>query len=101
MNIALTGATGFVGCHILTELRGHGHEVVAFVRDDAQADRAAAHGAAPVVVDLYDQSTVVRHLSGASARDELGWSPTHPDLVDDLRHGSYRQQPTRVEREPA
>lgn len=42
MKIALTGATGFVGSHVLTELREHGHEVTAFVRDDAQADRVAA-----------------------------------------------------------
>ena len=55
MKIALTGATGFVGSHVLTELREHGHEVTAFVRDDAQADRVAARGATPAVADLYDR----------------------------------------------
>jgi nucleoside-diphosphate-sugar epimerase len=58
MKIALTGATGFIGSHILTELRDHGHEVTAFVRDDAQADRVAARGATPAVVDLYDRTAV-------------------------------------------
>jgi uncharacterized protein YbjT (DUF2867 family) len=38
MNVALTGATGFVGSHVLTELLKHGHEVTALVRDDARAD---------------------------------------------------------------
>ena len=33
MKIALTGATGFVGSHILTELHSHGHEVIALVRE--------------------------------------------------------------------
>jgi nucleoside-diphosphate-sugar epimerase len=154
MKIALTGATGFVGSHVLTELRDHGHEVTAFVRDDAGnlimlgtgrqhwstvhvADLAdafrrvleddSAHGyyvigngtnstlaeltdAAAVAVGalgavpgsdeeararfgdyfaevlLLDQGT-----AAAKARDELGWHPTHPSLVSEFRHGSYRR----------
>jgi nucleoside-diphosphate-sugar epimerase len=62
MNVALTGATGFVGSHVLTELQEHGHQVVALVRDDTQADLVAARGASPVVVDLYDRPTVVSVL---------------------------------------
>ena len=65
MKLALTGATGFVGSHILTELRDHGHEVVALVRDEAQAGEVAALGATPTVVDLYDLSAVVRVLTDA------------------------------------
>ncbi|MCW3036342.1 MAG: hypothetical protein JWM17_1654, partial [Actinobacteria bacterium] len=33
MNVALTGATGFIGSHILAELQAHGHVVTALVRD--------------------------------------------------------------------
>jgi nucleoside-diphosphate-sugar epimerase len=58
MRVALTGATGFIGSHILTELQEHGHEVVALVRNDGQAENVAARGATPIVVDLYDRSTV-------------------------------------------
>jgi nucleoside-diphosphate-sugar epimerase len=65
MKVALTGATGFIGSHILAELQQHGHEVVALVRDDAQPDIVAGRGASPIVVDLYDQPTVVRLLRGA------------------------------------
>ena len=65
MKIALTGATGFVGSHVLTELRDHGHEVTAFVRDDAQADRVAARGATPAVVDLYDRPVLAGLLRDA------------------------------------
>ena len=65
MQVALTGATGFIGSHVLAELREHGHDVVALVRDDAQADVIAARGAKPVVVDLYDQPAVANALSGA------------------------------------
>jgi hypothetical protein len=39
---------------------------------------------------LLDQGTFA-----ARARDQLGWSPTHPGLVDEFRHGSYSKQLTR------
>ncbi len=62
MKVALTGATGFIGSHVLGELEEHGHEVVALVRDDTQADIVAARGASPRVVDLYDRPAVVNLL---------------------------------------
>ena len=65
MKVVLTGATGFVGSHVLADLRKHGHEVTALVRDDAQADTVAARGATPVVVDLYDRPAVARLLGDA------------------------------------
>jgi nucleoside-diphosphate-sugar epimerase len=65
MRVALTGATGFVGSHVLAELLEHGHEVTALVRDDAQADVVAARGATATVVDLYDRPAVVSVLSAA------------------------------------
>jgi uncharacterized protein YbjT (DUF2867 family) len=33
MKMALTGATGFIGPHVLTELQAHGHEVTVLVRE--------------------------------------------------------------------
>jgi nucleoside-diphosphate-sugar epimerase len=65
MRVALTGATGFVGSHILTELTSHGHEVTALVRDDDQAKAVAARGATAAVVDLYDRPAVVKLFSDA------------------------------------
>jgi nucleoside-diphosphate-sugar epimerase len=35
---------------------------------------------------LLDQGT-----DAAKARTELGWSPSHPTLVDEFRHGSYHK----------
>jgi nucleoside-diphosphate-sugar epimerase len=35
---------------------------------------------------LLDQGT-----AAAKARAELGWHPSHPSLVDEFRHGSYRK----------
>jgi nucleoside-diphosphate-sugar epimerase len=65
MNVALTGATGFIGSHVLAELQKHGHEVTALVRDDSQADIVVTRGATPIVVDLYDRPAVVSALRTA------------------------------------
>jgi nucleoside-diphosphate-sugar epimerase len=67
MNVALTGATGFIGSHVLAELRDHGHEVSALVRNDADAATVAAAGASPAVVDLYDRAAMVAVLNNADA----------------------------------
>ena len=82
MKVALTGATGFIGSHVLTDLYKHGHDVTALVRDDDQADIVAARGATPAVVNLYDRPTVVSVLGDADAAVHTA-SPgdaTSPDL---------------------
>jgi uncharacterized protein YbjT (DUF2867 family) len=67
MKVALTGATGFIGSHVLTELQGHGHSVTAFARGVSQADILADRGATPTVVDLYDRAAVVGVLRDVDA----------------------------------
>jgi nucleoside-diphosphate-sugar epimerase len=67
MKVALTGATGFIGSHVLTELQAHGHDVTAIVRSEEQADSVEAQGAIPAVIDLYDRAAVVRLLREADA----------------------------------
>src|SRR5437868_4685460 len=63
--VALTGATGFIGSHVLSELQGHGHEVLALVRNEEQAVLLADRGAASAVVDLYDRPALVSLLRQA------------------------------------
>jgi nucleoside-diphosphate-sugar epimerase len=67
MKIALTGATGFIGSHILDALRSRGYEVAALVRDDRQAQTLAAKGAEAAVVDLFDGAGVTGALNEADA----------------------------------
>jgi nucleoside-diphosphate-sugar epimerase len=67
MNVALTGATGFVGSHVLTELLEHGHGVTALVRDDAHVDALRSRGVEVAVVDLSDRSAVASLLGAAEA----------------------------------
>ena len=65
MKVALTGATGFIGSHILSQLQEHGHEVTGLVRDDPET--VAARGGTPAVVDLYDRAALVSLLRDADA----------------------------------
>jgi nucleoside-diphosphate-sugar epimerase len=64
MKIALTGSTGFIGSHVLADLREHGHEVTPLVRSERQAATVAAGGTTGVVVDLFDRRAVASALSG-------------------------------------
>src|SRR5690349_1974428 len=68
MKVALTGATGFIGSHVLAELSQHGHEVTALVPDDGHANSVADDGVRPEVIDLYDKAAVIsllREVDGA------------------------------------
>ena len=67
MNIALTGATGFVGSHVLAELQEQGHEPIALVRSQDAAGKVAAGGTAPAVVDLHERPAVADLLRDADA----------------------------------
>lgn len=67
MKVTLTGATGFIGSHVQTELQQHDHEVTALVRDHDQAARVATRGATPIVTDLSDRAAVVSVLAKADA----------------------------------
>jgi nucleoside-diphosphate-sugar epimerase len=65
MKVALTGATGFIGSHILSELHEHGHEVIGLVRDGSEA--VIARGGTPAIVDLNDRAALVSVLRDADA----------------------------------
>jgi nucleoside-diphosphate-sugar epimerase len=62
VKVALTGATGFIGSHVLAELEDHDHEVTALVQDGKRADQVEARGATPAVVDLMDGPAVTSLL---------------------------------------
>ncbi len=67
MKVALTGATGFIGSHVLTELRDHGHEVTALIRDPGRSASVAERGAEPAVVDLHDRVALAGLLGSFDA----------------------------------
>jgi nucleoside-diphosphate-sugar epimerase len=65
MEILLTGATGFVGSHILRTLTEAGHTVTALVRGEESASKAKAAGANALLGAITDEPFVVNALRRA------------------------------------
>lgn len=68
MRVFLTGATGFIGSHIIPELIGRGHRVLGLTRSDAGAEQLEAAGAEVQRGDLERPDTLA---SGAAAADAV------------------------------
>ncbi|MGI3780274.1 MAG: NAD-dependent epimerase/dehydratase family protein [Janthinobacterium lividum] len=68
MDVLLTGATGYIGSVVLSQLLEAGHTVRAVVRSERAAEQATAAGAVPVQGDLTDSAWLagqLREVDGA------------------------------------
>ncbi len=87
MNIALIGATGFVGKALLEELLSRGHQVRTLQRDAAKL--AARPGLEVRSVDVLATPKLAAELAGVDAvvsAFNAGWG--NPNLHDDFLRGS-------------
>lgn len=90
MQVALIGATGFVGAALLQELLQRGHQVLALVRDPAQLP--ARPGLRVVQADVLDARAVemveaaVRGSDAVLSAYNAGWA--NPHIYDDFMRGS-------------
>lgn len=87
MNVALIGATGFVGTAVLTELLTRGHTVTAIVRHPGKL--APHDGVIAVAGDVYDTAALASLLRGHDAVISAfnpGWKD--PTLYDDQVRGT-------------
>ncbi|KAA9325881.1 NAD(P)-dependent oxidoreductase [Hymenobacter busanensis] len=88
MNIALLGATGFVGSNLLREALQRGHQVTAIVRDPSKITEQPA-GLTVVPGDVNQPAQLAEQLKGHDVvvnAFNAGW--TNPNLYDDSLTGN-------------
>ena len=88
MNIALIGATGFVGTAVLTELLQRGHRVTVLARNPAKL--SAREGLSVVAADAQDAAQVAKAVAGHDAVVSAytpGWG--RPDIYDEFLKGTH------------
>jgi nucleoside-diphosphate-sugar epimerase len=67
VRVALTGASGYTGGHLVDALRQRGDEVRALVRPASVSERLRASGAALILGDLADAGAIERLVEGTDA----------------------------------
>jgi nucleoside-diphosphate-sugar epimerase len=72
MEIFVTGASGYIGRHVVPVLRAAGLDVAALARSDEAESKARAMGATPVRGDLANPSGWVRRASQSAAVVHIG-----------------------------
>jgi UDP-glucose 4-epimerase len=67
MNVAITGATGFVGSHMVKALKANGHRVRALARRTSRRDHIAAYIDEWTVGEFYDPQAQAGLVAGVDA----------------------------------
>jgi nucleoside-diphosphate-sugar epimerase len=77
MRVFMTGATGYIGGAVATELRHHGHEVTALVRPNSEARHLRDLGVVIVAGDLESLPSLGDTLKGHDSYINTAFSPQH------------------------
>jgi nucleoside-diphosphate-sugar epimerase len=85
MRVFLTGATGFIGSHILPELLGRGHQVLGLTRSDAGARQLEAAGVDVHRGDLDTPETLARGVAAADAVIHCAFDHDFVNFVENTR----------------
>jgi nucleoside-diphosphate-sugar epimerase len=65
MKVFVAGGTGAIGCQLVPQLVGAGHDVVATTRKESGADAIRGMGAEPAIVDGLDEQGMVEAVKRA------------------------------------
>lgn len=100
MKVLVTGATGFVGSHLVEALRKRGFQVTALARSQTKAKLLADQGVRVVAGDLHDLSALGRAVAGqdtiyhvaglVAARDEAEFLRGNRDGTRNLLEAAER-----------
>jgi nucleoside-diphosphate-sugar epimerase len=85
MRVFLTGATGFIGSHIIPELLHRGHDVLGLTRSDAGAQQLEAAGAAVHRGDLERPETLASGVAAADAVIHCAFDHDFQNFVENTR----------------
>lgn len=95
MKVLVTGATGFVGRHLVSQLTAEGHAVRAFVRSVEKSDILKESGVEIVVGDILDRESLeksvigceqVYHLAGQTSRQRITKQAMYAANVEGTRN---------------
>jgi hypothetical protein len=86
MRIVMSGASGFLGHHLVRQLRGEGHQVVRLVRRESRADDEARWSPARGELDpaVLEGADAVINLSGAGVGDKR-WTASYKEIIRSSR----------------
>jgi len=84
MKIMVTGATGFIGSHLVQMLLAEGHSVRALVRPKGVIHNPVVDGAEPITGDLADTEALARGCAGMDAVVHCAAQVGVTDREDDI-----------------
>ena len=79
MRVAVVGASGVIGRHLVPRLIERGHQVIAVVRDAGRAQALAAAGAELRVADILDAASLAPAVAGCDAAVHVATAVPRPD----------------------
>lgn len=82
MRVFITGASGWIGTALTTDLVAAGHDVVGLARSDVSASRIAALGASAVRGDMGDHDLIVAEAQRADATAHLAFTLDFTEFDD-------------------
>src|SRR6516165_2363994 len=85
MRIAVIGATGVVGRHVVPRLREHGHEVRAVVRAETDAGALRRLGIDAVQGDMTQSRPDAATSRSMSIADAVAWRAGSSGVVSSIR----------------